>query len=288
VPTALGLPATGELSPLALASGAAAAAQEPPASLDTAGGSAQRLPNRFLVHHIWKCGGTHLCDVARGSGFAVPKNNGCHRFKNDSRPVDFDGYTDPTTWNPCVTGGGLAKLPFSVIGHECFVDAKTLDYGEQEGFTWVGALRDPVEQALSWLAHTKYGWPELRNLNNLEEWVKVCNEAHNCGWYTFIPNLQTRWLAGGECLKDPEKEDCLQLALASLRRMAVVLEQSRSILLGQDRLVKLGWKPEKPENVNNGARSELAEMASQERAFVENVQQADIKLIGAARAEGLI
>lgn len=235
---------------------------------------------RFLLHHMWKCGGTHLCDVARKSGFVVPQAVGCHRFKDDTTPVD----SKTGKWVPCALGTSLANVSWDVIGHECGIDVATLDKGEREGFTWVTVVRDPVEQALSWLSHAKWGKAVPENAT-FAEWLRI----RPGGFYDFVPNLQTRWLAGGRCSNDPETtaNECVQLALANLRRMAAVLEQRGSELLHQDKLEKLGWTVEKGSNHSSGARHEMRELQLEAKA-IEQVQHVDIALLKAARAEGLI
>eukprot|EP00928_Gymnodinium_smaydae_P078547 TRINITY_DN6263_c0_g1_i1.p1 TRINITY_DN6263_c0_g1~~TRINITY_DN6263_c0_g1_i1.p1 ORF type:complete len:341 (+),score=57.20 TRINITY_DN6263_c0_g1_i1:40-1062(+) len=241
-------------------------------------GTSSATPTRFLLHHMWKCGGTHMCDVAKESGFVVPENPGCHRLQNDSTSL----------WQPCAVGQpGLATLPFDVLGHECAVDSNVLDEGEAEGFAWIGIVRDPVEQALSWLSHARRGNKTFFSAMSFEEWVRVCAET-DCGWYTFVPNLQTRWLAGGRCLKDPSEADCVSLAVRNLGRMAAVLEQSGGSLLGREKLKRFGWVMQPEVQHESGAASVASELSPQARQYIEKVQHLDIALLSAARAQGIV
>jgi len=244
-------------------------------------------PRKFILHHIWKCGGTHLCDVARKSGFHVPRNPGCHRPTKDSPP-------DGSKWLPCAAVRGLDCLPFDVFGHECAASGMNLT--QAQGFGWIGVIREPVEHSYSWLAHGVSGAsdPKVKALRGMREWTETCPREKPCGFYTFFPNLQTRWLAGGKCLKHPELPGCIDKALARLKRMDVVLEQSGMHLLGQEKLTKFGWKVEEPPSkpLVSGGRSLMhnltAEARSEDVKFTKKLVHLDLQLYHRAKAQGIV
>lgn len=240
--------------------------------------------HRIILHHIWKTGGSHLCQLAAEAGFTVPHNPGCHRWKDDTAPIskEVNSSSRDTEWKPCAISPGIRKLPFDVIGHECGITSKDIDVAQKEGFSLVGAIRDPIEQAASWYMHSKNGNFGGTLFHNITGWISGCNSAHPCGWYTFEDNLQTRWLAGGELN--------VELALANLARFDVVLEQRGEVLHGLSKLKNLGWKqPDIHSNHTSGAMAYLeGTMPTEELQHLKTVQRYDIQLINLARAKGLI
>merc|ERR1719401_205278 len=185
---------------------------------------------------------------------------------------------------PCaVNSPGFEELPFDVFGHECPVDAEKISRAQTEGFAWIGTVRDPIEQAASWYMHARRGHIGYRNITS---WLEGCNDQHPCGFYTFKPNLQTRWLAGHACYKTPSLS-CVEAALDNLARMDVVLEQRASTLAGLDRLAVLGWQVPVPapdaQGYTSNAAAYIAGMSKEERRHLEALQVYDIKLIAGAR-----
>jgi len=239
-----------------------------------------RNKTRILLHHIWKNGGTHLCELARSSGFAVPSHARCYKETKDSRGQKVD--------YPCATGPGLANSSFDVLGHECPLSLDEIDEAERYGFRVVEVLRDPIQQAVSWYLHVS----EFRSRQNrssklkFKEWAEEDNKKY---FGHFTPNLQTRWLGGENCQIAPQEAGCIENALKTLSRMAAVLEQDGSQLRGIDRLAKLGWYP-KVEGSNHSSRtnSYIAQMSAEEKSWLLDAQSIDIQLIKAARARGLM
>jgi len=187
---------------------------------------------------------------------------------------------------------GLADIPFDVVGHECPVDAQTISMAEDAGFQWVGMVRDPVQQAYSWFHHARAPGKFGRTEETMTEWLRACGgTGSTCGFFTFVPNLQTRWLAGRRCMSQPEQEGCVEQALANLKRMAVVLEQDGSRVKGTEKLQKLGWtvhEKEQDAGYVSGSATLLGKAAAVEIAHVAELQHLDMRLLKEARAQGLI
>jgi len=237
--------------------------------------------HRIVLHHIWKTGGTHLCQLAAKAGFAVPHNSGCHRWKDDAAPISKKE-TNASEWTPCAITPRIHELPFDVIGHECMINSTDIDIVQKEGFSLVGVVRDPIEQAASWYMHAGRQNFGGNVYHNITAWIKGCNPTHKCGWYTFKDNLPTRWHAGGKL--------SVELALANLARFDVVLEQRGAFLHGLPKLEQLDWKqPYTHSNYTSGAIAYLeGKMPTGELQYLKTVQRYDTQLIHMARSRGLI
>lgn len=257
---------------------------------------------KIMYHHIWKCGGTHFCTVAEADGFQVPKNTGCHRWRDAHAPLELLETGDGNiTWRPCGILGNesdmlaLAETPFNFYGHECPVNKRMLKNARGAGFKWMVILRSPLEQAVSWYRHVRE-WTEVEP--SLSEWV-VSQKART-GFAAFVDNLQTRWLAGQECLpaacpdilgSTERCSGCMDLAKKNLQSMDAVLEQRGRQVRGMEKLHAIGW----PASVLDGLPFEEDEtsayvqnMGDIERDLLTKTQGADIALFEWAKAEGII
>lgn len=257
------------------------------------------LKHRILFHHIWKTGGTHFCDMALDAGLAAPRNPGCHIWADKSAPVNYQSELD---WQPCALSTNnadeLEATPFSFIGHECPVSHELLQIGHAHAFKWVTILRCPYEQAVSWYRHILKVGPEdaatrTRMWPTAMAWAKQRKEMS--GFESFIDNIQTRWLAGDDCVNMDKLTDvCLHNAKTNLGVMDNVLEQAGTGLVGMWKLYGLGW-PEKAAGEDALDKPQpdettwyVGNMSAHEKSFFEEMQHFDIKLLSWGRAQGII
>lgn len=165
--------------------------------------------SRILLHHIWKCGGTELCEMAIRNGEAAPGALG---------------------WSPSDRCGAAALRPVDLVkANYSFVSWQyPLPPGPPVGdagspFTSVVVLRNPLDQALSHFRHAQadYGlWNTFHDfldyglcvasraqegdLSQCRQWLTVSARSRPQQEFESLQsfalwqdNQQTRWLAPG-------------------------------------------------------------------------------------------
>lgn len=245
---------------------------------------------RVLHHHIWKDGGTFFCDLAHADNLVAPRNEGCHRFKDDATLPSFENYQGPALWKPCAVAGansGLASLPFNFIEHECPGGPTFLQEVKAQGFTLSLIIREPLQQTLSWYRHL-FGDPPGRQKypnaprEGLLEWIQ--SSKVSASFFDFRDNLQTRWLSGcnGDLAVDTT---CFEKAKAAILKYDVVLDLTEINLDPKGKLTRLGMqKPAEPVSDT----SDLNILNDQQKNLIRRVQLWDLQLYNWALREGII
>lgn len=162
--------------------------------------------------HIWKCGGTNMCKVARINGEAANPDWGCHA-PDSTRSQGWKPCTDPKPFS-------VTSPELTFVGSEC--PLKGTEPFDDPHWTFVAILRNPLTQATSWYLHARQVMKG--KLPTFFEWVKKKKTARGIFFEQFEDNLQTRFICGWTCNEKPVlDEGDLEKAKANLAKFQVVL-----------------------------------------------------------------
>lgn len=132
--------------------------------------------SRIFFHHVWKCGGANLCDMAIRNGEAVPNP----KLPNPSSRCEVlaPAYQTPSEATLLEANFTFAAWQAPLIpGRGAFAGAK----GE---FAFVTILRNPLDQALSHFHHAQSDFRLYANFTAFLDFG-LCVASHNVSFKTL-------------------------------------------------------------------------------------------------------
>lgn len=130
--------------------------------------------SRMFFHHVWKCGGANLCDMAIRNGEAVPNP----KLPNPSSRCDVlaPGYETPSE-------GTLLKANYTFVAWQAPLTPGAFA-GVRREFALVTILRNPLDQALSHFHHAQRDFRLYANFSAFVDFG-LCVASHNVSYETL-------------------------------------------------------------------------------------------------------
>lgn len=226
--------------------------------------TSRKLHTGIFFHHIWKCGGTNICDMAVRNGEVAPK-------AYDLNPaVRCDATDEQRLFNAPQSNHSFVswQQPLPKVNFGWFAPS-----GPLAGFKMVTLLRNPLDQALSHFFHAQriYELPTMEPNHTLDSFVSfielgVCAGRQNdtqqasreCAKYmtkewrdfhhfrVFRDNQQMRWILGADTHNGVGRpmlgaED-LAAAKARLDNFDDVMILEMMHVRDRSRFAKFGWQ----------------------------------------------
>lgn len=176
---------------------------------------------RFVLHHVWKTGGTELCRLARANGWYVPAIEGCSILVSEGWPrEDYDLIGQE-----------------SMIGNGPRPDFKPSQSNmhkeiEAHNVQWISIMRHPFSRSLSHYHHASHFFNNTIKNQTTNTQMKLFFQGHGCRgngspchFPLYVPDQQTRWICGtAQCsIKlNLDKQDLMR-AMSNIQKFDVVL-----------------------------------------------------------------
>jgi hypothetical protein len=130
--------------------------------------------SRILLHHVWKCGGANLCDMAIRNGEAVPNP----KLPNPSSRCDIlaPGYRTPSE-------GTLLKANYTFATWQAPLTPGAFT-GVRREFALFTILRNPLDQALSHFHHAQADFRLFANFSAFLDFG-LCVASHNVSFQSL-------------------------------------------------------------------------------------------------------
>lgn len=131
--------------------------------------------SRIFFHHVWKCGGANLCDMAIRNGEAVPNPE----LPNPSSRCEVlaPGYQTPSE-------GSLLEANYTFAAWQAPLTPGAFIGAKGNQFAFVTILRNPLDQALSHFHHAQRDFRLYANFSAFMDFG-LCVASHNVSYETL-------------------------------------------------------------------------------------------------------